>query len=88
MNGSQNFTGDTFFATRDGNGGTLVIETPICFLRGALIATPSGETSIKRLTVGDLILTASGAARPIVWIGRWCTSGTKLKMIPAPNPMR
>lgn len=51
---------------------TTVVATALCFLAGTLIETPSGETEVERLVAGDLVLTASGAARPVVWIGhRW-----------------
>ena len=40
-----------------------------CFLPGTLISTPSGQTKVERLSVGDLVRTASGQVRPIVWIG-------------------
>jgi hypothetical protein len=42
----------------------------LCFLPGALIATPSGETPVEKLVAGDMVLTASGQARPIAWIGK------------------
>ena len=42
----------------------------LCFLRGSFIATPDGETPVERLSVGDRVLTASGHARPIAWIGK------------------
>jgi len=41
-----------------------------CYLRGAGIATPSGVVAIETLQPGDLVLTASGAARPVRWLGR------------------
>ena len=40
-----------------------------CFVAGARIATPEGEAAIESLRVGDAVLTASGEAKPIVWIG-------------------
>lgn len=41
-----------------------------CFLRGTLIRTPSGEQEISTLAVGDLVVTHSGQAKPINWVGR------------------
>jgi hypothetical protein len=65
----QSFSGDGFRATPDGETGTLVTEVPLCFLAGTLIATPSGEVPVEQLRVGDMVLTARGEARPVVWIG-------------------
>ncbi len=49
---------------------TLTItDNVLCFLAGTLIRTLSDETPVERLTVGDMILTATGQPRPIVWIG-------------------
>ncbi len=42
----------------------------ICFLRGTRLLTPSGEVAIEDLKIADLLLTESGAIRPIRWIGR------------------
>ncbi len=65
----QDFSGMGFHAAPDGATGTLVTETPLCFLAGTLIATPGGEIPVERLRVGDMVLTARGLARPVVWIG-------------------
>jgi hypothetical protein len=43
--------------------------TALCFCAGTRLATPGGEVLVERLAVGDMVLTARGAARPIVWIG-------------------
>jgi len=40
-----------------------------CFLRGTLIRTPKGDVAVENLQVGDLVITSSGAPRPIRWIG-------------------
>lgn len=41
-----------------------------CFFAGTMIATPSGEQAVETLAAGDLVLTASGQARPVQWLGR------------------
>jgi hypothetical protein len=43
---------------------------PVCFLKGTLIWTPSGETRIESLGVNDLVVTASGGATSIQWVWR------------------
>ena len=35
-----------------------------------MLATPTGEIAIEDLSIGDVVLTQSGAERPIRWIGR------------------
>ena len=66
---AQNFVDYYFHAAPDSHGGTLVTETPLCFLKGTLIATLHGEIPIEQLAVGDLVLTMRGDARPVAWIG-------------------
>lgn len=43
---------------------------PVCFAPGTRIATPDGDRTVETLAIGDLILTETGAAVPITWIGR------------------
>jgi hypothetical protein len=47
----------------------VATEFALCFVSGTKIATPSGDARVERLEVGDLVLTAGGSARPIIWIG-------------------
>ncbi|WP_252348398.1 Hint domain-containing protein [Gluconobacter sp. P1D12_c] len=61
----------------DNNEGTLITledGTP-CYGRGTLISTAEGEASVEDLNIGDLVRTASGALRPVRWIGRRSYSG-------------
>ena len=44
-------------------------EGSACYCAGALIETERGEIPVEDLTVGENVVTASGALRPIVWIG-------------------
>lgn len=43
--------------------------TVLCFCKGTSLLTPAGEVPVERLSVGDMVVTASGAVRPIRWIG-------------------
>ena len=52
----------------DTNGVTDVFVVP-CYATGTRILTERGEVEVERLAVGDLVMTASGAHRPIRWIG-------------------
>ncbi|MCQ8240217.1 Hint domain-containing protein [Rhizosaccharibacter radicis] len=49
---------------------SLTLVELTCFLEGTRILTPSGEVAVETLRAGDLVLTASGAARPVRWMGR------------------
>jgi glycosyltransferase involved in cell wall biosynthesis len=48
----------------------VLVQSTACYLHGTLIDTPDGEQPIETLTIGDLVSTADGPARPIRWIGR------------------
>ncbi len=57
------------FAPSDDGSGNLLLSVA-CYVRGTRIATPSGEMPIEALRIGDPVLSAGGAVRPIRWIGR------------------
>jgi hypothetical protein len=58
---------DTTFGTT-GSPPFGLMELP-CFVAGTRIATPSGETSIELLRVDDIVMTISGTARRVTWVG-------------------
>ncbi len=50
-------------------GTTLSDVLTICFMAGTTIRTPEGEAPVETLKRGDLVLTADGEAKPVVWLG-------------------
>ncbi len=68
------------YATTSADGTDL---TPLCFLPGTLIRTPTGEVQVQDLQLGDLVTTLGGAVRPIAWIGMGQVLATRGKRGPA-----
>jgi autotransporter-associated beta strand protein len=60
--------GQVFELTPDGASGTDI--TVACYARGTLILTDRGECPVEALRIGDRLVTAAGAVRPLRWIGR------------------
>ncbi len=69
----------TTFTISEGSDGYEDLMTVACFLPGTQIATPSGETSVERLAVGDIVSTAGGGQRPITWIGHGRAMATRFR---------
>ena len=59
---------EAFTTTNVGNGSVVI--TPLCFLRGTRILTPTAEVRVEELQVGDLVVTRFGGIQPVRWIGR------------------
>jgi hypothetical protein len=68
-NRTLQFFGDPkLIFSKDGHGGTWV--TCACFRRGTRILTALGERAVESLTIGDEVMTASGALQRLRWIGQ------------------
>ena len=64
------YSGEYFHLTSATGGGTLITQDgQPCFCRGTRILTERGEVAVEDLQVGERLMTRSGAARPIRWIG-------------------
>jgi hypothetical protein len=55
-----------------------------CFLAGTHISTPTGEILVEDLNIGDIISTADGGVRKVIWIGKQTLSSifTPAKNLP------
>lgn len=69
-------TGSTSFSytisDTDGNTDSAFVTfnaAPICFCKGAVIATPSGPRRVEALRPGDMVLTRDDGPQPIRWAG-------------------
>ena len=60
------YSGDAYAVGPTG----AVTEVAPCFVSGTLILTARGEIAVEDLQIGDRLVTLSGAARPVRWIGQ------------------
>jgi hypothetical protein len=67
--------GETLAIVSFGGAAEMIAQannTPPCFARGTRLLTPAGYVPVQDLRPGNLVVTTTGAAEPIRWIG-WRT---------------
>jgi autotransporter passenger strand-loop-strand repeat protein len=66
---SGDYADDSFYLHRAIAGTAITTDATPCYCRGTRILTDRGEVAVEDLRIGDRLVTAAGAARPIRWIG-------------------
>ena len=74
--------------TDGATGSDLFLSNTPCYCRGTLILTPAGEVAVEELAIGDRVVTLSGEAKPVRWIGRRGYAGRFVAGNPAVLPIR
>lgn len=77
----QNISQEDYDAmvSKYGTSGIGKFVSPVCFLRGTMIQTPTGEVAVEDLVAGDVVIGKSGE-RTVKWVG---FRKTFTKQIPA-----
>jgi hypothetical protein len=86
---STHWKAPPFTAHTQGSNSTTFNEIffTACYAAGTRIATPAGETVVEDLQIGDLVLTAAGATKPVKLIGRRSYSAEKVATAPQLRPV-
>jgi autotransporter passenger strand-loop-strand repeat protein len=69
------YAANYFTLSNDATTGVQITAGTPCYCPGTLIATAAGEVPVETLAIGDLVRTASGALRPVKWMGRRAYGG-------------
>ena len=72
----------------DGDDNFVQINAAVCFVRGTLINTITGERPIEELKQDDLVLTMDNGYQPIRWIGNRTLDSGELAKNPNLKPIR
>lgn len=65
----------THLSLQYGSEAITYYGSPACYCEGTVILTEHGEVAVEHLAIGDKLVTAMGAIRPIKWIGTRSYSG-------------
>ena len=67
VDGSAGSSGDAAYNLSDVQATDVTLT--VCYAEGTRITTAEGAVAVERLRAGDMVRTASGALRPVKWMG-------------------